>query len=133
MKTLLLISLFCIATLAKAQQLPKSGEKSIFNKLEIEDVLPKANDFSENTLKNEEKLNERLISSTDIFKNKFYQKQLAKQPVIVYQSPIVNTKNQITYLMPILDTKDDNSRSRIFEPSPLFKSNMPVGSRYSYW
>lgn len=120
MKIAFLIPLFCIATLAKAQQLPKSGENSIFKKLEIEEVLPKTNNFSGNALKKEEKFNEQLINSTNIFKNKFYKEQLAKQPVIVYQ-------------MPIVDTKNDNSGLRIFEPSPLFKSNMPVGSRYSYW
>jgi hypothetical protein len=133
MKPTLLLSLICLSFLAKSQQIPKSGNNSIFKKMELEETLPKINDFPKNKLKKEQKLNEQLISSTNIFKNKFYREQLANQPVIVYQSSIINHNNQTSYLMPILDTKDDISRSRIFEPSPLFKSNMPVGSNYSYW
>lgn len=113
MKLFLVSLLFCTSIAAKSQQLPKSIfiEKYNFDTVKILDTPPQPNIRSSIHVGNTQKRGDNFLNSTDVFKNKELLASSNKYP---------------NFNTPILDTKNDNSRSIILKPDSSFKSNMPV-------
>lgn len=108
---------------ANAQQLPKSADGGISDKLTLEKNLPTKPmpQIGENSIRlfnRNEVLNENLANNSNLFKNKALLENLSKK-----------TTN---FLMPIVDTKNDNSVMKIWMPDAL-QSNMPIVKTFSHW